>query len=813
MNTSKIFPRKPLVVAISGALAGAIAPQVLAQSADSESGALEEITVTATRREMSIHDIPFNISAISGDEIERANIVDAQELLRAMPGVMAPDGGARLAENNNIITIRGLNIDPNATDRAFLSDPTVSTYIGDTPIFANFILRDMDRVEVLRGPQGTLYGSGSLGGTVRFMPKRPDATALYGSVGASYGETRGSSGNNSNIDAMINLPLSDTAALRLNIGRIDNDGVVDYANVYATDSNGVPLAEGGDIAAGDPVYINDIDADTVEITHGRASLLLQPNDDFEALLTYMKQDGDYGGRRQVTSGPNGWDEFYAEYEIGAVVPEPASASSEMVSLELQYDLGFATLSSSTSSYDRSYDGVSDNSGFFAARGWMYWYGYTNWPRPAYAAERQFSEDAFVQEIRLASNGEGAMDWVGGVYYMDQTGSAAQQTRLRGFQEWFAAAEDPLNPGFDTSGNYIGLFYDPSNNVSFDWTYDKKFKDLAFFGELTWHVSEDVDLTLGARQFNNEHTVTSQTAFPIWFIANPVISEVKKDDDILFKGNIAWNVSDSVMVYGTVSEGYRRGGTNAAPVRPDPSYPNDPEWNSFDSDNVVNLEAGIKGRSDAVSYTIAAFYVNWDQPQLNVATPSGAYYAVANGDEARSVGLETELTVAITDNVRLSGGYTYINAELTKDLLLHDASDATDGKTDLRATKGAQLPMTPEHSLNLSLSHNMELGGGRELFSRLDGYYQSKVQNSILNIDPNWADEMDGFSLINLSVALVTESWTVGILAKNVFDDRGQTATYKEEYMTSDPSMNFFGTGQKDFIATPRTYTFWATYRF
>jgi len=813
MNTTKSFMRKPLVAAIGGALATTAAPVALAQSADSDSPALDEITVTATRRDMSIHDIPFNISAISGDEIERANIIDSQELLRAMPGVVAPDGGARLAENNNIITIRGLNIDPSATDRAFLSDPTVSTYIGDTPIFANFILRDMERVEVLRGPQGTLYGSGSLGGTVRFMPKRPDTEAFEGSVAASYGQSAGSDGNNMSLDAIINVPISNSAAFRFNVGKIDNDGVVDYANIYETDSSGVPVAEGGDVAFGAPVYQNLKDADFVDITHGRASLLLQPTDEFQAVLTYMKQDGEYGGRRQVTSGPNGWDEYYGDYEIGAVVAEPASATSEMASLELQYDMGFATLSSSTSTYDRTYDGVSDNSGFFAARGWLYWYGYTNWPRPAYAAERQFSEEAFVQEIRLASNGEGAVDWVAGAYYMDQEGSAAQQTRLRGFQEWHAAAEDPLNPGFDTSGNYIGGFYDPGNNVSFDWTYKQDFTDLAFFGEVTWHASDTVGLTLGARQFSNEHKVTSQTAFPIWYLANPVITEVKKDDDVLFKGNISWDMSDTHMLYATISEGYRRGGTNAAPVRPDPSYPNDPEWNSFDSDKALNMEIGIKGRRDSLTYTIAAFRVDWDEPQVNVATPSGAYYAVANGDEAESTGLETELNWAVTDSFRLSGGYTYVNAKLTKDLLLHDASDLTDGKSELRATSGARLPMTPEHTLNLSAVYNAELSNGMELVTRLDGYYQSEVENSILNIDPNWAQTMDAFSIVNLSVGLLSDTWSVGLYAKNLFNDRGQTATYKEEYMTSDPSMGFFGTGQKDFIASTRTYTIAASYRF
>jgi outer membrane receptor protein involved in Fe transport len=811
MKSSKIYTRKPLVVAVSAALAS-VSPVAMAQDSGS-SDQIEEIKVTATRRDASIHDIPFNISAISGDEIGRANISDASELLRAMPGITAPDGGERLAENNNSISIRGLNIDPNATDRAFLSDPTVSTYVGDTPIFSNFILRDMERVEVLRGPQGTLYGSGSLGGTVRFIPRRPDTEAVSGEVYASYGQTDGSDGNNMNVDAIMNIPLGDSAAFRFNVGRIDNDGVVDYANVYQYDANRVPVAEGGDVADGDPVYINDKDSDTVEVTHARASLLLQPTENLEALVTYMTQDGDYGGRRQVTSGPNGWDEYYGEFEIGAVVPEPASSTSDMVSLEIQYDFGFATLSSSTSSYERTYDGVSDNTGFFAARGWLYWYGYTNWPRPAYAADRQFSEEGVVQEFRLASNSDGAFEWVAGAFYMDQEGAAAQQTRLLGFQEWFASAEDPDNPGFDEDGNYIGGFYDPSNNISFDWTYDKDFKNLAFFGEVTWHASDTVALTLGARRFDNELTVTSQTAFPIWYLANPVITETQKDDDVLFKGNISWDASENMMVYGTISEGYRRGGTNAAPVRPDPDYPNDPEWNSFDSDKALNFEVGIKGRTDRMTYTVSAFHVTWDEPQLNVATPSGAYYAVANGDEADSTGLETEIFWAVTDNFRLSGGYTYIDAKLTQDLLLHDANPDTDGKTDLRATKGARVPMTPEHSVNLTGAYTAELSSGMQLITRVDGYYQSSVMNSILNIDPNWDAEMDAFSIWNASIALDAENWTVGLYVSNLANEKAQTATYKEEYMTSDPSMNFFGTGQKDFIARSRTVTLGASYRF
>jgi outer membrane receptor protein involved in Fe transport len=807
-NTS--FRKNSLAVAVTAAC---MSMPAVGYAQDEGSSLLEEIIVTATRRESSVHDIPFNISAISGSEISNANIVSSQELLRAMPGITSPDSGERLAENNNIITIRGLNVDPSATDRAFLSDPTVSTYVSDTPIYGNFVLRDVNRIEVLRGPQGTLYGSGSLGGTVRYIFNKPDPSEFNGSVSASYGQSAGSDGNNASLDAVLNIPMSDTAAFRLVAGRIDNDGVIDYVNVYATDSNNIPLAEGGDIVLGGPVYENKKDADSVEIDYARASLLLSPNDNFEATVTFMTQDGDFGGRRQQTSGPNGWDEYYGENEIGAVILEPANTESDMASLEFQYDFGFATLSSSTSTYERSYIGTSDNSGFFAARGWMYWYGYASFPRPAFAAERQNSEEGFVQELRLASNAnDSKVDWVVGAFYIDQEASAAQQTELRGFQEWHMAA-DPDGDGVSDDFGYIGGYYDLSNNVSFDWTYDSDFQDFALFGEVTWHASDAVDVTLGARRFDNEHSVTSQTAFPIWFLANPVVSETNEDDDILLKANISWQASDDTMVYGTISEGYRRGGTNAAPVRPDVSYPNDPEWGSFGSDSVVNFEIGVKGRAENLSYTIAAFNVDWDDPQLNVATPEGAYYAVANGDEARSRGLESEFRWQVNENFRLSGGYTYVDAKLTKDLLLHDASDLTDGKSELRATKGARMPVTAEHTINLAGTHSLELNNGLSLMTRVDGYYQSDVANSILNIDPNWDAELGGFSLWNLSVALSSDNWSVGLYAKNIFDEDGTVAIYKEEYMTSAPGLNFFGTGQKDFIARTRTISLAATYRF
>lgn len=797
MNSNYLFRQKSLVTAVATAtLLGGQASWVFAQ----DKAVIEEVMVTATRREQSIQDIPFNISAVSGSDILAANILDSTELLRTIPGISVADGGARAAETNNNISIRGLNIDPNSTDRLFLSDPTVSTYVGNTPTFSNFILRDVNRVEVLRGPQGTLYGSGSLGGTVRYIMNKPDTSEFGGSISGSFGQTDGSEGNNMNVDGMINIPISDTMAFRLSAGEIDNDGVVDYVNSYALGPNRAPLAQGGDIANGLPVIVDKEDADTVDIWYARASLLFEPSDDLSMVLSYQQQSGEYGGRRQVTTAQNGFGEEYGEYEIGSVLLEPASNDTSFGSLEIEYDLGFATLSSSTSYYDNSRESVTENTGFYAARGWLVYYGYGNNPRLALAADRKNSERAFIQELRLVSSGDDNMiDWTVGAYYMDQSGSALQESNFLGFNEWNAA--------FGVFG-----FYNPDDNSSFTWTYDREFEDLAVFGEMTFHAREDLHLTLGFRSFDNEDTVTSSTSFPIYFIYNPEVTSSKSDNGILFKGNLSWEVDDITMVYATISEGYRRGGTNAVPVFPGP-FPNDLEWGGFEPDTVINYEIGLKAQTENVSYTLSAFYVDWKDPQLNVSTPSGAYYAVANGEGAKSTGIEVEFDWAVSESLRVSGGYAHVSAKLTDDFLTPDANPTTFGRNILQAPEGTRLPGTAENTVNLTVAHTTLLSDGMSLVSRADGYYQSKVENSILVNNPQWEQTFDGFYLWNFSATLIAEKWSASLYLKNAFNEEGTTASYKEEFMSTDPANGYFGTGQKDFISNPRTVGIYASYIF
>jgi len=818
MTAKKQINRKVLTTAITTAIiASTQASLGMAQDQANDAGdglAIEEVIVTATRRDQSLQDIPFNISSVNGDYIAKAGITDANELMREIPGVTVPDGGARAAETNASVMIRGINIDPSSTDRTYLSAPTVSVYVGDTPMYANFMLRDIARVEVLRGPQATLYGSGSLGGTVRYIMNRPDPEAFVGSAYGELGTTDGSGGYNWNADVMINIPLSDTLAFRANGGRLDNDGVVDYPNVYKTDASGIPVPAGGDVLNGDPVYENRKDADTVEVNYARASLGWTPNEDFNALLSFQWQKGDFGGRRQVTTALNGYGEPYGEYEHGAVVLEPASNHATLYALEMDYDVGFATLSSSTSYYDRGFESTSDNTGFYAAQeigwapghSWLYYYGYGGFRRPAIPAYRTASEDAWVQEFRLVSNGDTSVDWVLGLYYLDQNGDADQLTTVLGFQPWR-----------DASG-WANDFYGPSNDT-FVWTYDTKFKDTALFGEVTFNLSESVDLTIGARYFDNKNTVTSQTLLPIWigsvfdFGEAPETTTTEKDSGWLFKGNLAWHLNDDQMLYGTISEGYRRGGANAAPVWYEGCvrYCNDPSYSTFDSDSVINYEIGFKGSSDRLTYTVSGFYIDWSDPQLNTATPSGAFYAVVNGSKATSKGLDLEMSWLISESLVLRGGYAYVDAKLDEDLYVPTGNPDNPSER-LEASKGNRLPGTPKSSLNLSLTHTTDLSNGLQWLNRGSVYYQGKSENSILDT-PDWNETLDAFSLWNFSTTLVGEKWSASLYIKNAFNEDGTTAVFKDGYFVTRPEDFFYGQGQKTFISQPRTIGISAKYWF
>lgn len=785
-----LLRNSPVAAAVAAVLAGAPMANVRAQ--DSSATALDEVVVTAARREQTVLQVPYNISAVSGDALAASQIIDNVDLMRAVSGVAVVDRGYRNSGVINGIMIRGLNSDGSAFGDYQLSTvPTVSTYVNDTPVYANFLLKDIERVEVLRGPQGTLYGSGSLGGTVRYIMRAPQLGELGGSLGGTLSQVDGSSDVGYGIDGMINIPMGETFALRVNATRLDYPGLVDYANVYVLDGNGLPVAPDG-VLADTAQYERKRDADDVGIWYGRAALLWQPTDSVDFTLSYTLQSDDIGGRRQVTRGEDGYGREYGKYENGSIQLEPSSRDVEVAALEANVDFGFATLTSSSSWYDHTGESVSENTGFYAQAGWLGFY--YNYPRPMASAVRTYDDSAFVQELRLVSNTGGRLDWTIGAFYMDQDLGQSQQSYLRGFKRWW----DALLPGAADA---------VTGDKDFDYVRAENVKDKALFGELTWHFTDRFQATAGLRYYENEFTNDTFMALPLWagLFPDSNSSFSTKDDGVLWKGNLSWRFADRQLAYATVSQGYRRGGSNAVPTSG--PYAENPGFLRFDPDEVTNYEIGIKGTTGILNYSAAVFHVDWDNVQINTSTPIWGFFAAVNGGKASTQGLEFELDSRLTDRLGVNIGYTYVDAQLDENALSPTGA--------VLAAKGNRLPGTPEHSVMAGLAYTVPVGNHASWISRVNGYYQSSTENSISQTYTRTSNsaELGGFQLWNLSTTYSTAQWDATLWAKNITNEEGVTGLFTEAYMGTAPDEGYFGNGSKQFLSLPRTFGLSLAWRF
>ncbi len=830
------FQRKSLAAAVTAAcMTVSTAPHAQEEG----SSLFEEIIVTATARETSMQDIPYNISAISGDALEAINAVNQNDVLRAMHGITVIDRGYRNAGTVNSIVIRGLNVDNGAnSDIQLNAVPTVATYIDNTPMFGNFIVKDIERVEVLRGPQGTLYGSGSLGGTVRYISNKPNFEEFEAKISLDYGQVSGSDGDHMAGDVMLNFPLGDKAAVRVSVSKIDNDGIIDYVNAYQLNSFGEPLIDVGGTCT-DPRQASDNDklyglgcfeevkdADTVEIDYARIAVRIEPTDNFSIQLAYQMQDDDIGARRATTLGDNGQpvgDPLYFSYgddDSGQVLLEPSSREVELTALDLEFDFGFATFTSNTSVMTHVGQGESDNGGLWASGGrdWNELLYGGEWPRPAQRAERGYDDDVFVQEFRLVSNErQGNVDWLVGAFYMDQDVEVWQLSYNPGMQVFNDACRATGDPICTTGGIYGGFwprFYADLTEIDLDYKRSIQYEELAIYGELTYHFSDTFRLTGGFRWFDDETVNNSHLGYPLvvgWTV-NESPEETISNDDVLIKLNASWDLANDKMLYATYSEGYRHGGAQAVPdgdaIPPDNfGEPNASAIRTFEADTVTNYEIGLKGRTGNMSYTLSAFHVDWDNPQLNTVTQIYSFYIADNGDKASTEGIEAELEGYINESFHYRIGYTYVRAELDKDFM----STQTGG---LIAPAGSQLPGAPSNVLSLNLDKTWQFSGDKDFILGINGYYQSDSENYITKAN-DLSENFGSFWLMGANATLVAENWSAMLYIKNLTDESGASGGFPSAYFGADTGIfeSWYGNANRQFIVQPQTVGLKITYNF
>ena len=734
---------------------------------------LEEVVVTATRRAASVEDIPYNISAIDGDVLSQTGATGLTEVLRMVPGLASADVGQRQGINSSII-LRGVNANNpgrnNITQN--MTDAAVSMYVDDVPMYFNINAADVDRVEVLRGPQGTLYGSGSVGGTVRFILNKPSTEESFTRISGRVSANEESDELNYSTSLISNIPLTDNAALRINAGYRTLGGVTDAVGLLKVDSNNVSvLSDPSDADSAAVVLPTDEDTDGYQSTYFRGALLVNINEDVTATFSVIHQEdeGDDDTLGQITNG----DTEIVAWQHGQHRKTPTEFENDMVSMDISADLGFATFTSATSYLDSQQKVTQDNSGLYATLSGLY-FGY---PIEQISAPSYFDQGSktLTQEVRLVSQGESDWDWVIGAWYKDQDQSAMFNDTLPGYKRW---ASDPTSYGSMIAQLYYGLdtvadfwaYYQGVPSPVLDDPYvqnrEMNFRDVAVFGEVTRHLSERWQITGGFRQSWQDFSQDNAIDFNILGAAYSIRAQSESTfNDAIFKFNTSYDLNDEAMIYATWSQGFRHGGANGFPtIGP---YAVDESLLEYAPDEADNFEVGIKGTlsDQSLRYSLSVYRIDWENPQLDVFLGPLAIPSVINGSEARNQGIESELTAQLTDNLTMTFGYSYTSAELTKAFTIPGSSPKI-------GNDGDPLPGVPKRQASLALNYYQPIENGQANYY-LNGSYRSEVDTTFNSDFSDYAN-LDGFSSWNLGVNWELDGYSVGLFVNNATNEEGMT---------------------------------------
>ena len=707
---------------LAGLLAGAAlgAPVIaLAQQTTPGSGELQEVVVTATKRTTTLQATPISIATVTGDDIVRQGISDVNSLMSQIPGVAFQTVGP----GRTNFTMRGMSGSGG-------SSPTVGYYLDDIPVtpatsaissagksLVSPDIFDLQRVEVLRGPQGTLYGSGSEGGTIRLLMNQPRLDKFEAGAQTAFSDTARGNTLNYNLNGMLNVPLADHMAFRLVATEKFDGGYIDrvmvspypsYVNVTSPAScigNVVPQLPPcwlrGDVAAG-PVAAHYAGANYARTQAVRGLLLFQPNDALTITPSVFYQKLNQGGQNSYDLPPAN----FAHYQAGNV-PERFEESFYIYALSIKYTTDAVALSSTTSQLNTYFYNQEDVAeqwyGFFVPYGSPFISSGDGWERHD---QRQFSE-----ELRLTSNGNGALQWLLGGFYNDFKDRLA----------FLEASQQLVAP-------------DGTANVFTDYEPDH-LKQEAVFGEATYAIAPTFKATAGLRYFH--YTFDFLQNFSGLATAPPLVSTGSSSaSGNTPKVGLVYLPSENLTVFASATKGFRPGGANL-PIPPSFCGESLQSLNAvtYSPDSVWSYELGEKARlaGGALAIRASAYYIDWKHVQQNIPLVCG-FDITENAGAAVSKGGELELDARVGGPFTVHGSVGYTDAKIT---------EAIPGSF---LPVGARLPNVPEWTANAALEYNTNIMTGWDFSARVDGEYIGS------EFDPNAApfaiSQRGGYSLLN-----------------------------------------------------------------
>ncbi|MDT9600612.1 TonB-dependent receptor [Sphingosinicella rhizophila] len=676
---------------------------------EADGGTLEEIVVTAQKRVEGSMDVPASISVVTGKQLERMGATQLSDFAGYVPGLNLLNGGA---PGKNRINLRGIS--------AVSDSATVGTYIDDTPLgssssFASggslaldLFPYDVAQIEVLRGPQGTLYGASTMGGLLKYTTRAPDLRDFEMRVGGDLSMIRGSDDPSWGLRAGLNAPLVEgKLAVRGSLFRQDSAGYIDNAFTGEADENGVRQ------------------------TGGRIALLWKPTHDISIKLAFMKQHIEADDTADVALDPLTLKPAFGDLTTAHGLPRTFDQKLTYYSGILNWDLGWADLVSA-SSYSRTRTrSLGDISEGYAPLLDLFGVG------PGYVElQNPVSLNKFTQEVRLVSDSNPAsrIEWMIGAFYTDEKAKLTQQVAA------FGLDYTPI-PGFE--------------NLAFAQV-NSAYEEFAVFGNLTYKFSDAFDVTVGGRWARNNQDYRQTTDGLLFGFVHDVAEGQSAESVGTFSVASRYHLNDDTMLYVRVASGYRPGGPNLL-------MPGIPQ--SFDADRLVNYEAGLKSRllDGRASVELSIFRIDWDDIQIIRRGATANYFG--NGGTARSQGVELTTALSPVRGLNLGFNMAYTDAKLTEDIIgsdvIGDPPIALDGDPLPTVSKWTSS-VTVDKEFPLSNGWMIRTGGGLRFIGPRNTYFASDALNNT---------RLRSSVMLDLNAAISTGRWQFRIFAKNLTDER------------------------------------------
>ena len=737
-----------------------------------DSGQLEEVVVTADRRETSAQSTPISLTAVTGADIQDRGATDLASLMQSVPGVSLRTSGPGMAE----FEMRGVSSTGG-------NSPTVGFYYDDVPLTApaatnegkiviSPALYDLNRVEVLRGPQGTLYGSGSMGGTIKVVPNAPNPNTFEASAESVLADTDHGGFNHAE-NGMINLPLvNGIAAVRI-VGSYSHDA--GWIDRIVTEPGTFPLSNGatrGNVLAA-PVAEDYHDVNGVDRTTVRISALIKPFDGLTIAPSFFYQNMTSGGLPYIDSDP-GTDAHYQPFDIA----ENYKDEFKLGALTVKYRTDVLEISSSTSYWTRHEPLTQDT-----AESWE-----TGLAIPAfepsagglgaaYAFENNMSHQT-TEELRISSVGDSRLKWLAGYFYEDF--------------ESFWDIDFPSQNGAALYGSN-DLFYYFSPN---------KILQQSVFGEVTYNITEPFAVTAGLRRYHYDAPVS---VYQAGSLATPVVnSTTENDQGVTPKVSLSYDINKELLLYATASKGFRPGGgTGPVPTSGPLSCESELQTEygttkfvsgpiSFKSDHVWSYELGEKLRAadNRVTINAAGYFESWiGVQQTNALSPCGYIYT-ANAGNAHVYGGELEIQAIVVRGLTVSANTTFSHAALVSSNLI-----------DAGFNPGTPIQDVPRWSGSASIAYRHSLTDQLTFTARADNTYTGSRTDETYSVNT-----LSPYDLTNARAGVEGDRWSAVLFVNNLADKRAQLNNITQDAVNM-PTYNRVAVSQPRTVGIDLNYKF------